>query len=123
MSELPEGWTATSLAEACYSQYGKNLPTAKLTKEGYPVFGANGQIGFYSTYHYEEPRVLITCRGATCGTINRSLAKSFVTNNSIIIEPISPKLLDRRFLEYQLRSIDKASVITGSAQPQITLKN
>src|SRR5207253_10408020 len=34
-----------------------------------------------------------------------------------------PNLLYWCFLEYPLSSIDKASIITGSAQPQITLNN
>lgn len=123
MSDLPNGWERSSLGNLCHLQYGKNLPTNKLTKQGYPVFGANGQIGFYSSYQYDESRVLITCRGATCGTINRTPPRSFVTNNSIVIEPLSKPDLDDCFLEYQLRGCDKSSVITGSAQPQITLAN
>ena len=32
---------------------------------------------------YEEPTLLITCRGATCGSINLTDPKSWVTGNSI----------------------------------------
>lgn len=125
MSDLniPRHWTVASINELNTLQYGKNLPTSELTPNGYPVFGANGQIGFYKSYHYEHPEILITCRGATCGTINVSLPKSFITNNSIAIVPKKPDLYRRDFLRYALKMINPATVISGSAQPQITLAN
>ncbi len=123
MSELPTGWELAPLENICNLNYGKNLPTKEFIETGFPVFGANGQIGFYSSYHYEEPQLLITCRGATCGAITRSLPRSFVTNNSIVVSPRNQINLDTHFLEYFLKGYDTSSVITGSAQPQITLNN
>lgn len=122
MSKLPESWSETTLGEAFILKYGKNLPVKEFTQTGYPVFGANGQIGFYSKYHYENSKVLITCRGATCGTINRNLPKSFITNNSIVIDIINDDI-DESFLEYAIKATDRANVITGTAQPQITIEN
>lgn len=125
MNELniPDTWAVSKISQINSLQYGKNLPTKKLTNTGYPVFGANGQIGFYTEYHFEEPQVLITCRGATCGTINISLPKSFITNNSITVIPKKNELYSKKFLEYALIAVDTSKVISGSAQPQITLTN
>lgn len=115
-------WREEKLKNLFFLKYGKNLPTTKLTENGYPVFGANGQIGFYIEYTYEKPQLLITCRGATCGTLNISLPFSFITNNSIVIQDLHNET-DFKFIYHLLKSLPKDSIITGSAQPQITIAN
>jgi type I restriction enzyme, S subunit len=118
--KLPANWKWVKSTSLLDIQYGKGLPTTKLISEGYPVFGANGVIGYYSEYTQEVSRVLMTCRGATCGNINVCEPKSFVTNNSLVIKPRwNTEVL---FLEYLLKSLDNNVLISGSAQPQITVK-
>jgi type I restriction enzyme S subunit len=66
---------------------------------------------------------MITCRGATCGTVNVSEPKAWITGNAMVIRP-KTKSIDIRFLEYLLRGgIELTKAITGSAQPQITRTN
>lgn len=110
-----------ALSDVSTIKYGKGLPTNKLLKSGYKVFGGNGIIGSYSQYLYEQPQILISCRGAASGTILESYPYSFVTNNSLIIE-----LNDRRYYEFlkQFLFLNQLhSFVTGSAQPQITIDN
>jgi len=102
--------------------YGKGLPTSKLTKEGYPVFGANGVIGHYTEYKYEEKQVLISCRGAASGKINISPEKCFITNNSLVVESNSD-LIHKKFLYFILSGANRSKIVTGSAQPQVTINN
>jgi type I restriction enzyme S subunit len=86
----------------------------------YPVFGANGIIGRYDQFNHENPQLLVTCRGATCGAVNVSLPKSWITGNAMVVRPRSLGL-SVRFLEYFFRgACDFSKVITGAAQPQIT---
>ncbi len=109
------------LSEIALIKYGKGLPTNKLTKTGYKVFGGNGIIGYYTDYLYKDPQILISCRGAASGTILVSHPYSYVTNNSLIIE-----LKDRRYFEFlkQYFTLNQLhSYATGSAQPQITIDN
>jgi type I restriction enzyme, S subunit len=119
---LPEGWCTVSLHTVSNIVYGKNLPTKNLIESGYPVFGGNGIIGFHTEYLYEEPQVLIACRGAASGKVLRSLPNSFVTNNSLIIE-LTESLLNRYFVELYLRHITLEKFTSGSAQPQMTIAN
>jgi type I restriction enzyme S subunit len=58
------------LTALCRPKQWKTISTRDLKSKGYPVYGANGKIGFYDIYTHENPTLLITCRGATCGTIN-----------------------------------------------------
>ena len=86
----------------------------------YLVFGANGVIGKYDQYNHEDREVLITCRGATCGTINMSTPKAWITGNAMVAQPIDDKTLNKDFLFFLLSNSDLSSTISGAAQPQIT---
>ena len=119
--KVPENWCWVYAPSMFNIEYGKGLPTKKLCEDGYPVFGANGQIGFYNEYMFEYEKALMSCRGAYSGTMNLSLPKSFITNNSLIIET---KLADIsvKFVFYLYSALNKAKLISGSAQPQVTVQ-
>ena len=122
IEKLPLGWKLVNLGDFCNLFYGKGLSTRELIDEGYPVYGANGIIGCYSEYLFEESKLIISCRGSLSGTIHKTKSKSFVTSNSIIIESVIPQITND-FLEIAINYVDKSSIITGSAQPQITIQN
>jgi type I restriction enzyme S subunit len=113
-------WPTKSLDEISELYQPKTITSAEILSEGpYKVFGANGVIGFYDQYNHEEAEVAVTCRGATCGTVNFTAPKSWITGNAMVVTP-KDKYLDKRYLFYALKASDMASVISGSAQPQIT---
>lgn len=121
LGEIPEEWKVGKLGEEVKIIYGKNLPTESLTKSGYTVFGANGQIGFYDKFLYEKPQVLVSCRGEASGKVNISLPESFVTNNSLVLEIADDSDLNFCFLKFFSLNNDYTNFVTGSAQPQITI--
>jgi len=118
---LPEGWEIGKFGENLKIVYGKNLPTSKLKDSGYPVFGANGKIGYYIEYMYEEPQVLISCRG-TAGKVNISDPKSYITNNSFVLERTINENISFEYLKYYCLNYDFTQFVTGSVQPQITIE-
>lgn len=120
--ELPKGWVETEIDNLFYLVYGKGLLTKDLIEDGYDVYGANGIIGKYSKYLYKDSKVIISCRGAGCGIIHRTKPFAYVTSNSIVFEEISANHINLYFIKYALESIDKDDVITGTAQPQITIQ-
>ena len=98
---------------------GKILPRKEIHETGsYPVFGANGCIGYCEDYFLEEQCVLITCRGSTCGVVNQSPPRSFVTNNAMIL--FEKDCLDNDFLFFVLQEFSTERLKTGSGQPQLT---
>ena len=102
----------------------KTLSTKQLVEDGdYLVYGANGVIGRYKEYNHEESEILMTCRGATCGTINISEPKSWINGNAMVIRPKNDDSFLQGFLVYSLKACDKTKIITGLAQPQITRQN
>lgn len=107
------------LTEICTPKQWKTIPTNELLGEGYPVYGANGIIGYYNEYNHENSVVTITCRGATCGTINITEPKSYITGNAMCLDNLQSGIL-LEYLYYCLLHYDFRNVISGSAQPQIT---
>lgn len=109
-----------SIGDICDLYQPQTITGKDLQEDGeYPVFGANGIIGRYHSFNHPESEVVITCRGATCGTINRTLPKSWITGNAMVARPKSDQL-SKQFLYYCLMYSDLSSTISGSAQPQIT---
>ena len=121
IEEAKEDWEKCCLGDCVTISYGRNLPTKNLVLEGYPVFGANGQIGFFTNYTYLDPQVLVSCRGEASGVVNISLAKSYITNNSLVLERNKKQIISFEFLKYWALSYDFNLHVSGSAQPQITI--
>jgi type I restriction enzyme, S subunit len=115
------GWEVKTLEEVCEMYQPKTISKKDMDPNGeYPVFGANGIIGRYSKFNHEDPELLITCRGATCGAVNISLPKSWINGNAMVVRPRSESL-KQKFLKYLFTGgslVEEA--ISGAAQPQIT---
>ena len=107
------------LTEICTPKQWKTIPTNALLEDGYPVYGANGIIGYYDEYNHEEPVIAITCRGATCGTINLTVPKAYITGNAMCLDNVCADVLPD-YLYYCLLHYNFNNIISGSAQPQIT---
>ncbi len=109
-----------NLFEICSPKQWKTISGNEILKKGkFPVYGANGIIGYYDAYNHEHETLLITCRGATCGTLNVSVPKSYVNGNAMALDDLSDNV-DLKFLYYSLLVRGFNDVISGSAQPQIT---
>ena len=106
------------LCEICSPKQWKTISTDMLTDGGYPVYGANGVIGCYSEYNHEKPTLLITCRGATCGTLNICEPYSYVNGNAMALDNLTDEV-DIKYLYYYFLNRGFEDVVTGSAQPQI----
>ena len=89
-----------------------------LKESGYPVYGANGIIGYYTEYNHTEKTLLVTCRGATCGSLTICEPYSYVNGNAMALDALSSEV-DISYLYYYLQHRGFADVVTGSAQPQI----
>lgn len=111
------------LDEICTPKQWKTIPQSEFTIDGYPVFGANGKIGYYKDYNHENPTIMITCRGATCGTINISDPYSYITGNAMALDDLDNTKYNLHFIYFYLKHRGLNDTISGSAQPQITRTN
>ncbi|HHQ4563304.1 TPA: restriction endonuclease subunit S [Aeromonas veronii] len=119
LGQIPEDWEVVPLGDICGLYQPVTISGSELKESGYPVYGANGLIGFYEKYNHEAPQVIVTCRGSTCGTVNYTVAKSWITGNAMVVDVDKNKNLDKNFTYYMLSHQDLTVCITGSGQPQI----
>ena len=120
---VPEGWEKKCVDSIYSIKYGKNLSTKLIEEKGdYPVYGANGVIGYYSEANCNEQVVLITSRGNGSGDVLMTYHKeAFITNNSFIVTPLEEYFYCQLSFTYQfLKCANFRNVRTGAAQPQLT---
>lgn len=120
---LPEGWERKAVDSIYSIKYGKNLSTKLISESGdFPVYGANGVIGYYDKANCNEQVVLITSRGNGSGDVLMTYHKeAFITNNSFIVSPLEDYSYCQLPFTYQfLRNANFRAVRTGAAQPQLT---
>jgi type I restriction enzyme S subunit len=125
IGRIPKDWEVVRLGDIVNIIQGENYPVKQLKQRGYPIFGANGLIGYGDKYHYKEEQVLIACRGSTCGIVNMSLPYSFVNNNAMALVRNNDSKIEKKFLFYMMQynylNNTIKTVISGTGQPQITI--
>ena len=120
---VPEGWEKKPVDSIYSIKYGKNLSTKLISESGeFPVYGANGVIGYYDKANCNEQVVLITSRGNGSGDVLMTYHKdAFITNNSFIVSPLDDYSYCKLPFTYQfLKKANFRAVRTGAAQPQLT---
>ncbi len=117
---LPKGWAEAPLFDLCRPKQHPTIATKKLSEFGYPVYGANGKIGFHTEFTHEEPTILVTCRGATCGTLNVCEPKSWVNGNAMALDDLEVEAIQFEYAYFALKNRGFEDETSGSAQPQIT---
>lgn len=109
------------LTDLCNPKQWKTIAAKELLEEGYPVYGANGIVGYWREYNHETETLAIACRG-TCGTVNVIPPKSYINGNAMCLDNISNDV-DLKYLFYYLKAYDFNKVISGTAVPQITIES
>lgn len=112
-------WPLVKLHEICRPRQWKTITTSSLLDDGYPVYGANGKIGFYSEFTHEHPTLMIACRG-TCGNVHISEPRSYINGNAMALDDLDGSRVDIKYLYYYLGERGFQDIISGTAQPQIT---
>ncbi|WP_232161514.1 restriction endonuclease subunit S [Staphylococcus gallinarum] len=116
-------WESKKLKDIANVYQPQNLSQNNFQKKGYPVYGANGVIGYYKDFNHSNMEIAVACRGNTCGRVNLTEPKSWITSNAMVVNIIDKMEIEFYFLYQYLRIINYSNVISGSGQPQITRKN
>lgn len=95
------------------------ISAKEFSESGYPVYGANGVVGFYGQKNHDTWQVTVTCRGSTCGTVNRTVDQCWITGNAMVLNCDQNSLLNKEFFYHLLCNQDLSDCITGTGQPQI----
>ena len=113
-------WEKKLLSDVADVYQPKTISQSMMSDSGYPVYGANGVFGFYQEFNHETEQIAVTCRGSTCGIVNWTQAKSWITGNAMVINTDNYSYVSKKFLFYTLNGSDLKYLISGSGQPQIT---
>ena len=99
-----------------YLKFSNGKTSPDRTNTGfYPVYGANGIIGYSSEYNSDENTIIIGRVGSYCGSVHFSDKKCWVTDNAISAR--SMNLKESIFWFYYLKSLNLNSMRVGSGQP------
>ena len=109
-----------NLTDICNPKQWKTIQNTQLKTLGYPVYGANGIIGYYDTYNHESDTLIIGCRG-TCGAITIAQGKTYINGNAMCLDKLSNEI-ELKYLYYFLKSFDFKNIISGTTIPQITIE-
>ena len=113
-------WKEVRLGEIGEVYQPETISQSLLTEKGFKVYGANGVIGYYSRYNHENEQIAVVCRGSTCGLVNFTEAKSWITGNAMVINLDGNPNYSKLFVYEYLKNDNLNYLITGSGQPQIT---
>ena len=116
-----------SLGEVCEIKQGRYLAPNQMEEVPtqdcqVPVIGGNGVLGYTNETTFPFAVPLVTCRGSKCGLMQWAEPPTWISNNAMALY-FKENLGDNFFLHQYLLNSNFDDVITGSAQPQITVTN
>lgn len=82
---MPIGWTVRQLKSICTMAAGDNLAAEAIGELGaYPVYGGNGQRGWYDKYNVDGITVIVGRQGALSGNVHLVRGKMWATEHAVI---------------------------------------
>jgi type I restriction enzyme S subunit len=116
-------WRDCKFGEIATFSYGKMPNKKNIVDCGYPIFSGYKIVGYYNSYMYKDPQLIIVARGVGgTGDVKISPPKSYITNLSIIAE-LHPDKANKKFLYYYFKINNLRELDSGSAQSQITIND
>lgn len=109
-------WQELELGNVVVFRNGKSIKSDGKGK--YPVYGANGIIGFSDDVLYADA-IIIGRVGAYCGAVEYCPRPFWASDNTIVVE-CRPELADTRFFHYLLTFSELNKYAGGAAQPLLT---
>lgn len=82
---MPIGWTVRQLKSICTMAAGDNLATEAIGEVGtYPVYGGNGQRGWYDQCNVGGTTVIVGRQGALSGNVHLVRGKIWATEHAVV---------------------------------------
>lgn len=109
------GWKELRLGDVCELKYGKSLPKAKRSGEGFAVFGSNGQVGSH-TDALTAGKTIIVGRKGSLGEVTFSYDRCWAIDTTYYIDE-SATTTDLRWLYYRMRAMPLTLLNRAAAVP------
>ncbi len=116
LGEIPKSWQVGSLEALASIEGGKQLPTEECGLVGaFPVFGANGIMGFAERATHGGVVIAFGRVGAYCGSVHWTYGGAWINNNASSVVPTAW----REYVLQLMLEADFEGMRRGSAQPFI----
>ena len=109
-----DSWKLKKVDDCIELIYGKSLPERKRIREGIPVFGSNGIVGFHNSALVKGPGVVIGRKGSV-GEVNFSKTDFFPIDTTYYVKPKPQN--DLLFWYYFLLTLKLKELNSHSAVP------
>ena len=128
MTDVPSGWTETTLGQIADNLDSKRVPvnrTERATRIGsIPYYGATGQVGWIDEPLFDEELCLVGEDGAPFLDRHKTKAyvidgPSWVNNHAHVLRAVDG-LTTNRFLKHTLDTIDYAQYVNGTTRLKLT---
>ena len=121
IGRIPKHWGLIKIKHLAKLQSGSNLTSNDISDIGlYPVYGGNGQRGYYNRYNCEGSYILIGRQGALCGNINYAEGKFWATEHAVVCYP--KKGYNTLWLGETLRLMNLGQYSLATAQPGLAVE-
>ena len=126
IGEVPEEWGITKLKYICRMQSGNNLTSLEISSENdggkiFPVYGGNGQRGYYSDFTNEGNYCLVGRQGALAGNVHFVSGKFWATDHAIVVYEHTHAY--SKYLCYLLKAMNlNQYAFETSAQPGLSVE-
>jgi type I restriction enzyme S subunit len=119
LGKIPAHWEARRLKNLAKISSGFALPERFDRSLGeYPVYGSNGLIGYCDQFFILKNSLAVGRVGAS-GSVNIVPAKSWVSDNALLLKELSPSVC-LAYLRYVLETMNLGAQAAKNAQPIIT---
>ena len=109
------GWRELRLGDVCEFKYGKSLPKAKRSGEGFAVFGSNGQVGRHQDA-LTGGKTIIVGRKGSLGEVTFSFDRCWPIDTTYYVDE-SATTTDLRWLYYRMKAMPLPLLNRAAAVP------
>ena len=113
-----QDWKSIKWGDLATLEYGKGLKGYKDRREGYPVYGTNGQIGWHNEPLSNKNGIIIGRKGAYRG-VHYSPVPFFVIDTAYYLKPISNDFI-MSWAYFYLKNVDINRIDSGGAIPSLS---
>jgi type I restriction enzyme S subunit len=117
--EIPKHWKTKKIKYLGSIKSGEGITSSELNEDGeFPVYGGNGIVGFHTMFNLEQKAIIIGRVGEKCGNIHLVDSRSWISDNSLILNLLSGENFYWVSLCLETRDLNKLR--NQSSQPLIT---
>ena len=123
--KVPVGWEVKKIKHCFKFKNGKGNTTSNLKEipsDEYciPVYGGNGITGYYHQALLEKPTIIVGRVGEYCGNVFKTLEKSWVTDNAMLVSEVLMDSYNIDFFTMKMNSLKFKQYGDTTGQPKIT---